>query len=392
MPKNIVLSSDGTGKALGMGHGTNVARLHEALDTGGHVGNPSLRPQLALHDDGVGTEGPGPLRLLGAAFGWGVSRNVRELYTALCRWYEPGDAIFLFGFSRGAFTIRTLAGLVAQCGVIDRARWGTGDELDGLVHEAYATYRMRYPTGAATWHGALPDLKGAEAAAGQFRQEQGVRHWQHAPEGRVRIRFIGVWDTVDALGFPIDGVADFWNAFVHCFKFPSRSLPAVVEKACHAVSIDDERHTFHPVMWDERSEPDGRIEQVWFAGAHSNVGGGYPKPGMSFVPLHWMMKRAEAAGLRFIPGALQDAEGRQNVHDQLYDSRAGLAVCYRRKPRDIARICAAHGIRPKLHASVLERMAWSTEGYAPANLPVEYDVVGQNPEPMAEARLEHLVS
>jgi len=392
VPKNIILCSDGTGNSIGKGRGTNVARIHEALDLYGHRDDPSLPPQLALHDDGVGTQDHRILRLLGGAFGWGLSRNVRELYTALCRWYEPGDAIYLFGFSRGAFTVRTLAGLIADCGIVDRRHWQTDAGLRRLVREAYSKHRMRYESKLFRWFRRVVGLPSAEKASQQFRLDKGVQHWKLAPEGAVPIRFVGVWDTVDALGFPIDHLADFWNSFVFRFKFPNCRLSENVKKACHAVSIDDERHTFHPVMWDESCERNGRIEQVWFAGAHSNVGGGYPKEGMSLVALHWMMTKARAEELRFSPRALEDYTSRQNVNDKLYDSRSGLAVYYRYKPRDIGKICEAHGIRPRIHASVFDRIACATDGYAPGNLPGAVQIVDTNTTHSSGANLEPLVN
>ena len=392
MPKNIVLCSDGTGNSIGKGRGTNVARIHEALDLYGHRVDPSLRQQLALHDDGVGTEGLRILRLFSGAFGWGLSRNVRELYAALCRWYEPGDAIYLFGFSRGAFTVRTLAGLIAECGIVDRRHWQTDAELRRLVRQAYAKHRMRYESRLFQWFRRVVGLRSAEKASQQFRLAKGVQHWKIAPGGEVPIRFVGVWDTVDAVGFPVDHLAGFWNSFVYRFKFPDCRLSENVKKACHAVSIDDERQTFHPVMWDERLETNGRIEQVWFAGAHSNVGGGYPKQGMSLVALHWMMTKARAEGLRFSPRALEDYASRQNVNDRLYDSRRGLAAYYRYKPRDIGRICETNGIQPRIHASVFERIARATDEYAPGNLPGALQLVGTDTAHGAEAKLETLVN
>src|SRR5919106_2531604 len=105
MGKNIILCSDGTGNSGGKGRGTNVWRLYKALD----VSDPST--QIAFYDDGVGSEDFRLFRIMGVAFGWGLARNVRQLYTFLVRHYHPGDDIFLFGFSRGAFTVRSLAGM-----------------------------------------------------------------------------------------------------------------------------------------------------------------------------------------------------------------------------------------------------------------------------------------
>jgi hypothetical protein len=167
---------------------------------------------------------------------------------------------------------------------------------------------------------------------------------------------------------------------VYRFKFPDRFLNDRVVQACHALSIDDERHSFHPLVWNEGKNGD-RIEQVWFAGVHSNVGGGYPKQGMSLVALDWMMAKAEAAGLRFNPGDRELLRDHASVDDKLYDSRAGLGTFYRWKPRDIAAICRANAMDPpRLHVSVLERMAHGTEDYSPANLPPKAILVNTPPD------------
>src|SRR6187397_150500 len=119
MPKNIVVCSDGTGNTAIKGRGTNVFKLFEAIDLNGHKTRPELTPQVVLYDDGVGTETFKPLKIFTGATGWGLSRNVRQLYKELVRIYDPGDRIFLFGFSRGAFTVRTLVGLIAKIGLVD---------------------------------------------------------------------------------------------------------------------------------------------------------------------------------------------------------------------------------------------------------------------------------
>ena len=152
MPKNIIICSDGTGNTAIKNRGTNVFKLFEAIDLNGHRIDPLLDPQVAFYDDGVGTETFLPLKLLGGAFGFGLAKNVRNLYMDLVRVYDPGDTntpadrIYLFGFSRGAFTVRTLAGLIAKCGVLDRDKLGTTDALRKAVRKAYSTYRRSYRT------------------------------------------------------------------------------------------------------------------------------------------------------------------------------------------------------------------------------------------------------
>src|SRR5712691_4190800 len=137
IPKNIVICSDGTGNSAIKDRGTNVFKLYEAVDVNGHLNNPTLTPQITFYDDGVGTETFKPLKLLGGALGWGLSRNVKELYAALVRSYNPGDRIFLFGFSRGAYTVRTLGSFITTCGILERNRYVTDADLVKAVKDAY---------------------------------------------------------------------------------------------------------------------------------------------------------------------------------------------------------------------------------------------------------------
>ena len=113
--KNIVLCSDGTGNTAIKARGTNVFKLYEAVDIQGHKYDQTLKPQVAFYDDGVGTSRLTPLKLIGGAFGFGFRKNVKDLYTELAHVYEPGDHIYLFGFSRGAYTVRALSGMIEYC-------------------------------------------------------------------------------------------------------------------------------------------------------------------------------------------------------------------------------------------------------------------------------------
>jgi uncharacterized protein (DUF2235 family) len=371
--KHIVLCSDGTGNTAIKGRGTNVFKLFEAVDVIGHKDDGRQIPQIAFYDDGVGTEGFTLLKLLGGMAGWGLSRNVKELYTALARVYEPGDKLFLFGFSRGAFTVRTLAGMITRCGIVDVAcpALRAKAALDRAVNTIYRAYRQRYAThlGKLLWGDTSPK-------ALPFSQAPRVSPADIARHDNIAIEFLGVWDTVDAVGLPFH-LADMINDVFWRFKFPDPCLHPRVKHACHALAIDDERHSFTPVLWDEAAEQEtpGRIEQVWFAGVHSNVGGGYPRQGMSLVSLDWMMSKAAAHGLRFLPEVRALYRALQNVDDKLYEPRAGLGMFYRWKPRDIQHLCQAHGVRPTLHFSAIERIVRSTEGYAPGNIPPDCAIV-----------------
>jgi uncharacterized protein (DUF2235 family) len=380
MVKNIVLCSDGTGSKGMQKRGTNVFKLYEAVDLHRHKKDSRLPKQIAFYDDGVGTESIKLLRILGGAFGLGLSKNVRQLYANLVRTYEEGDRIYLFGFSRGAFTVRTLAGLINTCGILDRTTFKNDKKLVEEVKRLYGDYRSKYKRFSRKLT-EDEEIKKREDeiknSAAFFRKKYSVVD--------ATIKFIGVWDTVDAVGAPIDEIAWVIDKVFYPFKFVDSKLSPKnkVEKACHALSIDDERLTFHPVMWDEKGENDDRIEQVWFAGVHSNVGGGYPKHGMSLVSLDWMMSKAEQAGLkfnaelRFIDHDRKLYRHRRNVTDKLYDSRSGMGVYYRYKPRDFGgdKFCEEYGIKPKIHNSVIERIKQRTEGYAPGNIPFDCEFV-----------------
>lgn len=373
MSKNIIICSDGTGNTAIKGRGTNVFKLFEAVDVNGHRVDPTLIPQVAFYDDGVGTANMKFLKILGGAFGIGLSRNVRQLYKELVRIYDGGenpDQIFLFGFSRGAFTVRTLAGFIANQGILSRQAKDTPETLDRRISDAYKAYRRCYrPTlwRRWPWNTLFPLPPRASA------------------EGKPRIRFLGVWDTVDAVGLPFH-LGDIWNRVVYQFKFDNRDLGLNVDQACHALAIDDERAAFSPVLWNQPPQ-ETRIEQVWFAGVHSNVGGGYPKQGMSLVSLDWMMEKATHAGLRFLQSDRQFCREHLNADDKLYDPRAGLGIFYRWKPRDITALSQKAGIqRPIVHISALERIAHGTEDYVPGNIPDLLDVFPTpQASPMANA-------
>jgi uncharacterized protein (DUF2235 family) len=358
MAKNIVLCSDGTGNRDIKGRGTNVFKLFEAVDLNDHRTNPLLDQQLAYYDDGVGTRGNSFLRALGGAAGYGLKRNVKDLYRALSRVYDDGDRIYLFGFSRGAFTARTLAGLIGTCGIVKGETCATTEALHEAVEAAYVAYRSRY--GSTLTNAARRARRAADSA-------RLIETFQrtHAVHTNVKIEFIGVWDTVDAVGMPF-ALAGLVNRFVYQFKFPTQTLGPGVQRAYHALSIDDARQAFEPVLW---VGPDERIEQVWFAGAHSNVGGGYPKQGMSLVALDWMLAHAAASGLRLHKMDREVFHCHASVDDMLYDPRGGIGCFYRWAPRDIRKYCNRNGIAPRIHLTVAERIAHATDDYAPGNLP-----------------------
>ncbi len=366
--KNIVICSDGTGNSAGKENGTNVFKLYEAVDLNG---GPSVIPQVAVYDDGVGTERLRPLQLLCGAVGLGLSRNVKELYASLVRSYDVGDRIYLFGFSRGAFTVRTLAGMITTCGILDRNKCTSDAELRREVRECYRVYRSKYRSVLGT----ILSPRDPALMLTRLQERRMVCDARRAADWQVPIEFIGVWDTVDAVGLPSDLLSAFINKFVYRFKFPDHKLSPAVQHAYHALAIDEERQTFQPLLWSEEGETSHRITQVWFPGVHSNVGGGYPKQGLSLVALHWMMAQAETHGLRFVKSLRQEISDCKNPNDKLYDSRAGFGCYYRYLPRDLGAICQAAHTTVKLHWSALERILQGTDGYAPSSFPGQVQLV-----------------
>jgi uncharacterized protein (DUF2235 family) len=289
MKKRLVVFCDGTWNSADKPAVTNVCKLREAVDEA----EDAAVPQIVKYEPGVGTRAWERIR--GGAFGVGLSRNVRECYEFLVDNYEPGDELFFFGFSRGAFTARSLGGLVRNSGILRR-------EHRGLVKDAYKLYRSR-----------KPEDKPSEAAATAFRAR-----YSH-PD--AEIAFIGVWDTVGALGIPtsLPFLTKRWS-------FHDTTLSAYVQNAFHAISIDERRRPFVPTLWVKKVK-DGKVveppehqtvEQLWFAGVHSDVGGGYPEPDLSDIPLRWLADRACDCGLVLEPGRLVgEGSASAPLHDSL---------------------------------------------------------------------------
>ncbi len=375
MVKNIILCADGTGNAGGYTPDSNVYKIYNAIDV--HV--PDVE-QVVFYDNGVGTATNKYLRALSAAMGIGFAQNVRDMFEFLVKNYQPEDHVYLFGFSRGAATVRAFAGFVAACGLIEF-------EVDGKKMSAR-------------------ELKAAVKQAFRNYEEIGRKHKPGAPplakktegnHGAIPIQFIGVWDTVSALGFPertdptslgmmvlnllfrgSGHIAD--RVWPH--KFYNYELTDNVGLACQSLSIDDERTSFWPMVWDESGRDPGSVEQVWFAGMHSNVGGGYERSGLANVAYEWMLARL-GDGLRFKGGVLTNAHDAAHVHGRLYDSRQGPAIYYRYHPREIEDLCKGDdgNVRERIkgnirvHESVIRRMEKMTANYAPGHLPNTFDVV-----------------
>ena len=258
--KRIVICSDGTWQRPGQAVPTQVTRLARAVLPKA----PDGTAQVVFYDAGVGTEGGWLYRVLGGVSGRGLEKNIRDCYRFLVHNYEDGDEIYLFGFSRGAYTVRSLAGLVRNCGVLKNP------EAERLP-EAYKMYRR---TDAA------PDSKGPQAFRACYSRE-------------AEITFIGVWDTVGALGIPLRGLG---KLTAHRHRFHDVELSRYVKHACHALAIGEKRGSFRPSLWEAKPKPGQTVEQVWFPGLHGDIGG-TDDPSLGRAPLEWMKERASFAGL-----------------------------------------------------------------------------------------------
>jgi uncharacterized protein (DUF2235 family) len=292
--KRLVVCCDGTWNRpdhidQGVAAPTNVAKLALALAERDGDGNA----QLLHYQAGVGTRRWE--RLLGGGLGVGLSRNVQECYRFLVDNYEPGDKLYLFGFSRGAFTARSTVGLVRNAGILRT-------EHRDRIKEAYGLYRRPDK-----------DSRPTGIAAELFR-----RSYSHS---EVYVDFVGVWDTVGALGIPIDGFRP--PLLTKLWTFHDTRLSRYVLHAYHAIAIDERRRPFRPTLWEKQDDAeDQTLEQVWFAGVHCDVGGGYRDPALSEIPLLWMAAKAHACGLALKPDHLVEKQAGFDPDDR----RAGLQL------------------------------------------------------------------
>jgi uncharacterized protein (DUF2235 family) len=337
MPRKLIFSSDGTwNKPDQRDHGvvspTHVVKLARSLaetDAGGN-------PQKGFYDSGVGT-GDWLDKVLGGAFGYGLSKNILDLYAALVEHHRPGDEIFVFGFSRGAYTARSLAGLIRNCGVLK-------PEHAGRMREAYALYRRDDEA-------SKPGGRDAVSFRSRYSKE-------------TRIRFIGVWDTVGSLGIPLSGLRVV-NAFVNV-RFHDVRLSTYVDNAFQALAIDEKRGPFKPAIWEQQENAVGQVlEQAWFAGVHSNVGGGYRDTGLSDAALTWMLEKARACGLAFDPVMLASFGIHADPAGPLMDSRT---LVYKLLPKYDRVLGKGPRGQEILHPSVQKRMETLGPRYRPKNV------------------------
>lgn len=319
--RNLVICCDGTWNTPnnlddGLPAPTNVYKFHAAVrenDT-----------QKRYYKSGVGTSGGRARKLIGGGLGTGIDDEIKSPYKWLCEHYRgpAHDRIFLIGFSRGAYTVRSLAGLIGRVGLFDL----TGDALQepakwSIVYEAYKRYRSR-KTGA------------------DFAPDVGLRM-------NVAIDFLGVFDTVGALGIPNDFaiLRSFTNR--RKYMFHDTELGKDVRCARHAVAIDEQRQSFMPTLWTN-TDPNRDVKEIWFPGVHGDVGGSYADTGLGDITLKWMIEEAQTKGLAFESKFVDQLD--PTPTGLLHDSYAGFFKVLRSRPRGVPLINAAN-----VHTSAVQR-------------------------------------
>lgn len=351
MPKNIVVFSDGTGQEGGEGNNTNVYKLFNMVED-------RTENQITFYDRGLGT---GWRKVTGNISGMGISKNIYECYHFIFDNYRAGDNIFLFGFSRGATTVRSLSAFIHLFGILPKSR-------PELIKQAYKIYK----------------IENSEERKNRADDLVSRHHNQW-----TKIKFLGVWDTVSALGLPVKSLStlvDWFPFFRH--KFHNLTLSESVEHARQALAIDDERLTFHPKIWDKELKSYQTMKQVWFSGMHTDVGGGYQEQELSDIPLIWMTEEAKQCGLRIYPK--HKVKIHPNADGFMHDSRKGFPGFLFRKATRTWNTQTHH--KPVIHESVLLRKLNKENSESPAYKPwiFNYDYE-KEPWPESQRNLEHIV-
>jgi len=265
--KRIAICFDGTWnrpeETVGEEFPTNVLQFARSIRPSDGTGVE----QVVFYDWGIGSYHD---QFRAGATGYGLEKNVMDGYRFLVHNYEPGDEIYLFGFSRGAYTARSLCGMINNCSILRK-------EHGNQIANAFKLYKTRKYT-----------ANGSHSMAWKRK---------YALSERTPIRFVGVWDTVGALGLP----STFFGLIKDKDLFYDREIGSNIQVARHALALDEQREDFEPTIWEPQPEVD--LEQVWFAGVHSDVGGGYrpDKQGHSLadVPLRWLADEAGKQALLF---------------------------------------------------------------------------------------------
>jgi len=340
--KRLFVCCDGTwqseyDRSGGVPVPSNVVRFHNCLRETDPRPDGSAIEQLRFYHPGVGATATGIVRILDGAFGFGLARDVRIAYKWLADHYNVGDRIFVVGFSRGAFTARSVVGMVERCGLPPKPSWG-------VVDEAFRLFRR------------ADDDLGRVDAITAFRKRN------RCPDGPP-IEFVGVWDTVGALGIP--SMPYGLGLLRARMRFHDTELSPWVKHARHALAIDEMRGSFFPTLWTSTPNDGHTLEQVWFAGVHADVGGGYREIGLSDVTLMWMIGQAGSCGAAF--DAQMVGQIRPEALDVVHDSLTGVFDMLDSRPRTVPDLNSAgtSQFRQSVASSVRDRRVLPPIAQAP---------------------------
>jgi uncharacterized protein (DUF2235 family) len=326
--RSIIICSDGTWnrpeKNSQKDNVSNVLRTARCISAETQHGQ-----QQVFYDWGLGSYHD---NLLGGLTGAGISKNITDAYRYLVHNYSPGTRLFFFGFSRGAYTIRALCGLINNVGILQ-------NKYAKLIPKAWQIYKSpskrNHPKGSSA-----------------------LDFCEHFCHPKADIDFVGVWDTVGALGIPFS----LMGLFESQDEFYDTKLGSNIKVARQALAIDETREDFAPTLWHASNNLD--LKQVWFAGSHSDVGGGYPPDvsGMSLsdIPLHWMLREAQSHGL-----VLANLSPLANDNHVAKLNKSRKHVFRLKKP--LHRNMNPAGIETRIHNSVYQRYL-TDSNYRPKNL------------------------
>lgn len=340
MAKRIILCFDGTwnepqSRVNSRVNPTNVLKVVRAVSPC----DQTNCEQVVYYEPGVGTGGLSMLdKLVGGGTGYGISANIQSVYRFLANNYTEGDEIFVFGFSRGAYSARSLIGMIECVGLLNKV------DLE-FVPQAYAYYRTEPEKRTTSRHHSLIT--------------------RLLDNRQPDIKFLGVWETVGALGAPTPFLGKLTKWLM--VGFHDTSLSALVENAYQALAIDERRGPFRPALW---VQDNGRthVQQVWFAGAHSNVGGGYPDSGLSDVALEWMLKRASECGLVIDEAFCQKMIQPEPLAADVNSYSLGYRLLEMLRVPPYVRPVGSSGPGEMIHQSVIDRMRETPLHYRPVNM------------------------
>ena len=353
MAKKIVLCFDGTWQDSN--DNTNVIKIYRSILGEDRSRNqvdetdpPHCAPTIKWYDEGVGTKWRNMVP--GGLFGRGLAKNILEGHKFLADNYDSGDEIYLFGFSRGAYTARSLAGMIRNIGLIRGCYTKEKEvECNPVLMNGFRLYQRR-------------DGSADTEEAKFFRSKYSICN--------VEIRFLGVWDTVGSLGAPPRSL-DWVD---RGYDFHDTTLSRIVRNAYHALAIDETRPEFMPTLWTSAPKEGQTLEQVWFAGVHWEVGGGGECSTLADVPLQWMQEKAMANGLELHPEQVvrinEERYLRAKVSDNFVLSWCPLYLY----PLWAGILCSKPHVRPiggtpseRVHALVFQKREAHNSSYNPAN-------------------------